>query len=68
MVSVSININFWRKKNMYKSMKILIGKHFYKTADAAQNKLDVFFTVNRLSQEEYEELTALVNTVYGGEQ
>ena len=53
---------------MYKSMKILIGKHFYKTADAAQNKLDVFFTVNRLSQEEYEELTALVNTVYGGEQ
>ena len=68
MVSVSININFWRKKNMYKSMKILIGKHFYKTADAAHNKLDVFFAVNRLSQEEYEELTALVNTVYGGEQ
>ena len=52
---------------MYKSMKILIGKHFYKTADAAQNKLDVFFAVNRLSQEEYEELTALVETVYGGE-
>ena len=68
MVSVSININFWRKKNMYKSMKILIGKHFYKTGDAAQNKLDVFFAVNRLSQEEYEELTALVNTVYGGDQ
>ena len=68
MVSVSININFWRKKNMYKSMKILIGKHFYTTADAAQNKLDVFFAVNRLSQEEYEELTALVETVYGGEQ
>ena len=53
---------------MYKGMKILIGKHFYKTEDAAQNKLDVFFTVNRLSQEEYEELTALVNTVYGCEQ
>ena len=68
MVSVSININFWRKKNMYKSMKILIGKHFYETADSAQSKLDVFFAVNRLSQEEYEELTALVNTVYGGEQ
>ena len=64
MVSVSININFWRKKNMYKSMKILIGKHFYKTADAAQNKLDVVFAVNRLSQEEYEELTALVQDVY----
>ena len=51
---------------MYKSMKILIGKHFYKSASAAQNKLDVFFAVNRLSQEEYEELTALVETVYGG--
>ena len=64
MVSVSININFWRKKNMYKSMKILIGKHVYKTADAAQNKLDVFFAVNRLSQEEDEEQTALVQDVY----
>ena len=64
MVSVSININFWRKKNMYKSMKILIGKHFYKAADAAQNKLDVFFAVSRLNQEEYEELTALVQDVY----
>ena len=50
---------------MYKSMKILIGKHFYKDAETAQNKLDVFFAVNRLSQEEYEELTALVETVYG---
>ena len=64
MVSVSINFNFWRKKNMYKSMKILIGKHFYKTADAAQNKLDVFFAVSRMNQEEYEELTALVQDVY----
>ena len=53
---------------MYKAMKTLIGKKFYKTADIAQNKLDVFFAVNRLSQEEYEELTALVNTVYGGDQ
>ena len=49
---------------MYKSMKILIGKHFYKTADAAQNKLDVFFAVSRMNQEEYEELTALVQDVY----
>ena len=68
MVSVSININFWRKKNMYKSMKTLITIHYYNSAEDAQKKLDVFFAVNRLSQEEYEELTALVNTVYGGEQ
>ena len=67
MVSVSININFWRKKNMYKSMKILIGKHFYKTADAAQNKLDVFFACNRLTDDEYTELTALTADLYGGE-
>lgn len=50
---------------MYKSMKILIGKKFYKTAEQAQNKLDVFFAVNRLTKEEYEELTALVDSVYG---
>lgn len=49
---------------MYKSMKTLIGRKFYKTAEIAQNKLDVFFAVNRLSQEEYEELTALVQDVY----
>lgn len=53
---------------MYKSMKILITRHFYKTAEIAQNKLDVFFAVNRLTDEEYTELTALVETVYGGEE
>lgn len=50
---------------MYKSMKTLITKHFYKTGEAAQQKLDVFFAVNRLTDEEYTELTALVETVYG---
>ena len=67
MFSVSINIFNWRKFIMYKSMKILIGKKFYKTAEQAQNKLDVFFAVNRLTDEEYTELTALVATVYGEE-
>ena len=38
---------------MYKSMKILIGKKFYKTAEQAQNKLDVFFACNRLTDDEY---------------
>ena len=51
---------------MYKSMKILITRHFYKSAEVAQSKLDVFFAVNRLTDEEYTELTALVETVYGG--
>lgn len=49
---------------MYKAMKTLIGKKFYKTAEVAQNKLDVFYAANRLSDDEYIELTALVQTVY----
>lgn len=67
MFSVSINIFNWRKFIMYKSMKILITRHFYKTGEIAQKKLDVFYAVNRLSDDEYTELTALVETVYGGE-
>ena len=67
MISISLNIFLWRKKNMYKSMKILIGKRFYKTAELAQKKLDVFFAVNRLNEEEYTELTARVEDIYGGE-
>lgn len=65
MISVSINFYFWRKKNMYKSMKTLITRKFYKTAELAQRKLDVFYAVNRLSDDEYQELTALVVEVYG---
>lgn len=67
MFSVSINIFNWRKFIMYKSMKILITRHFYKTGEIAQKKLDVFYAVNRLSDDEYTELTALVETVYGEE-
>ena len=52
---------------MYKSMNILITRHFYKEGSMAQNKLDVFFACDRLTGEEYTELTALVETVYGGE-
>ena len=52
---------------MYKSMKTLITIRYYKAAEAAQKKLDVFFMVNRMTSDEYQELTALVNTVYGGE-
>ena len=49
---------------MYKAMKTLIGKKFYKTADVAQNKLDVFYAANRLSDDEYIELTAMVTDTY----
>ena len=49
---------------MYNSMKRLITRKFYKTADDAQNKLDVFYAVNRLTDEQYTELTELVQTTY----
>lgn len=49
---------------MYNAMKRLISKRFYKTADEAQNKLDVFYAVNRLSDEQYTELTRLVVESY----
>lgn len=67
MISINLNIFLWRKFVMYKSMKILIGKKFYKTAELAQKKLDVFYAVNRLTDDEYTELTVLVETVYGGD-
>lgn len=53
---------------MYKSMKTLITRKFYKSAEAAQKKLDVFYAVNRLTDDEYTELTALVETVYGADE
>ena len=49
---------------MYSSMKRLIARKFYKTADEAQNKLDVFYAVNRLSDEQYTELASLVTETY----
>ena len=49
---------------MYSAMKRLISRKFYKTADEAQNKLDVFYAVNRLSDEQYTELASLVAETY----
>lgn len=49
---------------MYNAMKRLISRNFYKTAEEAQNKLDVFYACNRLSDEHYTELTELVVTSY----
>ena len=49
---------------MYNSMKKLIEKKFYKTSEVAQNKLDVFYACNRLTDEQYTELTTLIVEVY----
>ena len=62
--SIQFTIFDWRKFVMYKSMKTLIGRKFYKTAEIAQNKLDVFYAANRLSDDEYIELTAMVTDMY----
>ncbi len=49
---------------MFEVLKKLISKHFYKTADEAQHKIDVFYATNRLSDEQYTTLTAQINTEY----
>ncbi len=49
---------------MYTTMKKLIQKKFYKTAAAAQDKIDVFFAVGRLTDGQYTELSALIGGVY----
>ena len=49
---------------MYNAMKTLINKKFYKTAEMAQNKLDIFYAANRLTDDEYIELATLVQTIY----
>ena len=49
---------------MYNAMKRLISRNFYKTAEEAQNKLDVFYAANRLSDDAYIELTAMVTDRY----
>lgn len=49
---------------MYNAMKKLIEKHFYKTKEEAQDKIDVFFACNRLTDEEYADLSALIEEVY----
>ena len=49
---------------MYNAMKTLINKKFYKTAEIAQNKLDVFYAADRLTDDGYIELTTLIQVIY----
>lgn len=49
---------------MYNSMQKLISRKFYKTAEIAQNKIDVFYAVNRLTDQEYSDLCAIIIEVY----
>lgn len=47
-----------------KLMTNLINKKFYDTKDEAIAKLDVYFAMNRISEEEYAELALLAESVY----
>lgn len=47
-----------------KLMTNLIEKKFYKTKDEAVAKLDVYFSMNRISEEEYATLTLLAEETY----
>lgn len=47
-----------------KLMTNLIGKKFYKTKDEAVEKLDVYFAMSRISEEEYATLVMLAEEKY----
>ena len=51
-------------KVIIKLMTNLITKKFYDTKEEAIAKLDVYFAMNRISEEEYAELTLLADSVY----
>lgn len=49
---------------MYNIMTKLINKRFYKIREEAQQKCDVFFAVGRITDEQYTDLCALIESVY----
>lgn len=51
-------------KVVVKLMTNLINKKFYDSKDEAIAKLDVYFAMNRISEEEYAELALLAESVY----
>lgn len=50
-----------------KLMTNLIEKKFYDTKDEAIAKLDVYFAMNRISEDEYATLALLAEEVYAQE-
>lgn len=49
---------------MYNVMKTLITNKYYLAKEDATVKLDVFYAMNKLTDEEYLELTQLAETMY----
>lgn len=46
------------------SLKNLILKKYYKEKEDIENKLNIFFAMNKIDEEEYIELTMLVEDTY----
>ena len=46
------------------SLKNLILKKYYKEKEDIENKLNIFFAMNKIDEEEYIELTMLLNDTY----
>lgn len=46
------------------SLKNLILKKYYKGKEDIENKLNIFFAMNKIDEEEYIELTMLVEDTY----
>ena len=51
-------------KMIVKLMTNLINKKFYDTKDEAVTKLDVYFALGRITEDEYAELALLAEAVY----
>lgn len=49
---------------MYNIMTKLINKRFYKPREEAQQKCDVFYAVGRITDDQYTDLCALIESVY----
>ncbi|MFL8801158.1 MULTISPECIES: hypothetical protein [unclassified Clostridioides] len=46
---------------MYNLLKLMIEQKNYSTKEDLQHKMDVFYEVNRVTEEQYLELTSLLN-------
>lgn len=51
-------------KVVVRLMENLIGKKFYQNKEDVYGKLDVYYALNRISEEEYAELALMTEEVY----
>ena len=52
---------------LFKVLKNVIANKGYDTKEEAQSYVDVFYAKKRLTEEEYQELDTLIESVYGSE-